>query len=605
MFRDARAAPSTHSAVAQVVGAEVPFDKFGGSVYHSASGVDGQRRGTEGGTVMARELTLRDYQEGGRTEVEGELAGGASSVMMTLATGGGKTEIAVGWARERRRTLFLAPSVAVVDQSVDRFNGYGLKAVGARGGDWPIGIPGFWPRRARVMVSSYTTAQNRLLKSKRWPKFDLLIIDEAHHAADNDNGRGKQQLTALVLEAQARGIPVIGITATCWRLEKTVGFANTWQRLVQRETWPQLAQMGYLAPAKLETIAEAKRIVGGQKVGGEFTASGIEEYNRDNPTFTEGAIDWWMGRAVRQDGTLMQSIISAVGQQHAVNLANYCNYRGVRVGMLISDDVWRRQAGDGVITDVAVAVRAFRNGELDALVNVAMVKEGFDAPAAECVLLTRPTESLALYLQQVGRASRLSEGKTHALVLDATDNSERLDHPMRHWEWTLDPRGEPGEGGLVGRDCEWGIEATEQVACGARIHPAHRRCPLCDALQGLDCDKCGRFTYWGRITSRAGLDVVCPRCSSAMDVDIQRREWDALQARNLRHRIATNAAGACAQCGHQKVRGKFGEYCYNCWRSRLQAQGLWRNQFEPVAPRPLDIAAAATEVDGRTPPQTR
>lgn len=94
-------------------------------------------------------------------------------------------------------------------------------------------------------------------------------------------------------------------------------------------------------------------------------------------------------------------------------------------------------------TDQAVRDREldnFENGDTQVLFNVDLFDEGFDVPAVVCVMLLRPTQSLAKYLQMVGRALRILEGKGHAVIIDPVRNWER--HGMPNWPrvWTLDAR---------------------------------------------------------------------------------------------------------------------------------------------------------------------
>ena len=69
-----------------------------------------------------------------------------------------------------------------------------------------------------------------------------------------------------------------------------------------------------------------------------------------------------------------------------------------------------------------------------------LISEGFDVPGIVGALLLRPTLSLGLYLQQVGRALRISEGKSHAVILDHASNSKRHGMPDDDRAWTLDGR---------------------------------------------------------------------------------------------------------------------------------------------------------------------
>jgi superfamily II DNA or RNA helicase len=85
-------------------------------------------------------------------------------------------------------------------------------------------------------------------------------------------------------------------------------------------------------------------------------------------------------------------------------------------------------------------LRQFVAGTLQLLVTVDVVSEGFDCPDAEAAILLRPTASLGLYLQQVGRVLRPAPGKAHAVILDHVGNVHRHGFPDDPRDWSLDDR---------------------------------------------------------------------------------------------------------------------------------------------------------------------
>lgn len=90
--------------------------------------------------------------------------------------------------------------------------------------------------------------------------------------------------------------------------------------------------------------------------------------------------------------------------------------------------------------DRSKTIRAFRKGELRQLTNCDLFGEGFDVPGVEVVSLARPTMSLSLHLQQVGRALRPAPGKTHAIIIDHVGNWERHGLPDTPRSWSLQSR---------------------------------------------------------------------------------------------------------------------------------------------------------------------
>lgn len=89
-------------------------------------------------------------------------------------------------------------------------------------------------------------------------------------------------------------------------------------------------------------------------------------------------------------------------------------------------------------------LEAFRKGEIKVICNVDLISEGFDMSDADCVILTRPTESLAMFMQQAFRAMRYREGKT-AIILDHADNIALHGEIDQIFDWSLEGRSARGE----------------------------------------------------------------------------------------------------------------------------------------------------------------
>lgn len=89
-------------------------------------------------------------------------------------------------------------------------------------------------------------------------------------------------------------------------------------------------------------------------------------------------------------------------------------------------------------------LEAFRKGKIKVICNVDLISEGFDMSDADCVILTRPTESLAMFMQQAFRAMRYREGKT-AIILDHANNIALHGEIDQIFDWSLEGRNTRGE----------------------------------------------------------------------------------------------------------------------------------------------------------------
>jgi superfamily II DNA or RNA helicase len=165
-----------------------------------------------------------------------------------------------------------------------------------------------------------------------------------------------------------------------------------------------------------------------------------------------------------------RAIVYGVDRRHSMMLAQRFIERGHRAAHL---------DGNTPKDERQVLIAALATGEIEIITNCGLISEGLDVPAVEAVLLARPTQSLALYLQQVGRAFRPSPGKDRALILDCAGNLYRHGMPDADRQWSLDgkPRRqrEPGDMPAL-RHCEH-CEAVNPpgvarcMACGADLGP--------------------------------------------------------------------------------------------------------------------------------------
>ena len=181
---------------------------------------------------MQGQYELRPYQREILRKVEWEFEQGNNRVMMQLATGAGKTGIAAEWSKlHGGKALFLCHTLSVIGQLPEEMKHWGVDVV-------PVGQEYLAWRTAetrleRVGVSCMffkstienaavactpRTAFNNISGVEDMRQFTCVIVDEAHHAADSALGEDPTLASQLVSLAAQAGIPVLGITATPWRM---------------------------------------------------------------------------------------------------------------------------------------------------------------------------------------------------------------------------------------------------------------------------------------------------------------------------------------------------------------------------------------------------
>ena len=272
------------------------------------------------------------------------------------------------------------------------------------------------------------------------------------------------------------------------------GFDHLFHTLV---AGPQTAEMqadGYLARSRVFAPSAENRIIGKEIRQREYTPTGIERAN-DRVIMTTMAVDFWQNRAAGR-----QTIAYAVSKGHASNLMRAFTDHGISAAAILSDT--SQDDRERVISD-------FKDGKLTVLVNVAVATEGFDLPDASCVMITRPTKSLALYLQMVGRGLRRKVDGSDCIILDLAGNAEEHGLPEDDRQWSLAARGSPMPGEPPVRYCH---------QCNLEAPSACHNCPECGADFGETCPICVKFHSWSRWTEECECPIPHePVCDSYHD----------------------------------------------------------------------------------------
>lgn len=396
-------------------------------------------------------LMLRPYQSQTISDLRLAYRSGARAPLLVGPTGMGKTVIMAailqGIASRGRSAMVLVHRRELIAQTTSKFTSAGVEH-----GIIAAGLP---PTDHPIQIASVQTLTRRLERITAPP--DLIVIDEAHHATAGSWER---------VLGHWPGALRLGVTATPIRLDGR-GLSAAFDRLVLGPSVADLVRDRYLcasriyAPPVVADLSQLRRRAG--DFATEQAASAM-----DRPTVTGDAISHYQRLAAGQ-----RAIAFCCSVQHAEHVAASFNAAGIPAATLLgSTDPLRRDA----------TVARFAAGELQVLVTVDVVSEGFDIPAAGCAILLRPTQSLGLYLQQVGRVLRPAPGKAAAIVLDHVGNVHRHGWPDDHREWSLEGvtrRTSAGAAAPTVRTCEQCFAAFKPApvcpCCGAECAPESRR----------------------------------------------------------------------------------------------------------------------------------
>lgn len=340
------------------------------------------------------------------------------------------------WFAVHRRELVSQTSETFRDAGLN----HGIIAAGS------VFIP-----RMKVYVVMIGSVARRLDSLK---KPDIIIWDECHHLS---------AATYRKVYEWAAGATHIGLSATPWRLDSS-GLGDFFEVMVCGMPPAQLIANGYLSPYRLFGTPNEPDTSKLHHIGGDFNKKEVVEL-MDRPQVVGDAIDHYVRHALGRCALLFDVSVSSSEKQ-----AEAFRARGIPALHVDAktDDITRRRA----IKDLA-------NGELKILTNVDLFGEGVSVNNVSCVIQKRPTESLSLHLQQIGRGLRMYPGKKDCIILDHAGNWRRHGLPDDHREWTLDGSRESAKQKPAApvRQCE---------RCFAAYLSSSNTCPEC-GWRGAAC----------------------------------------------------------------------------------------------------------------------
>lgn len=362
-------------------------------------------------------MQLRPYQEATLEKLADLTAKGVRAPLIVAPTGAGKTVIAAAIIQRAPmdRVLFLAPRRELIHQTNRKLEEIGVAHGIILAGDKRQSL------YSRVQIASRDTLISRALRSKKitLPPFDRIIIDEAHI------GLSERFKALLALWPTAQ---LIGLTATPCRSDgKALG--QLYDEIIEVSTYQELTDLGYLVSARYFSVSEPdlRRV---RTTAGEYNPKDLDGV-MNRTELVGDIVEHWLRHASDR-----RTVVFATSIAHSVALCKEFLLHGVSAEHVdaltphgLREEIFNR----------------FRSGVTQVLTNCTLASVGFDLPELDCVVFARPTKSLGLYLQMLGRGLRpftysngaLSVAKHSCLVLDHAGNTHRHGFATDQRYWTL------------------------------------------------------------------------------------------------------------------------------------------------------------------------
>jgi superfamily II DNA or RNA helicase len=391
-------------------------------------------------------LTLRPFQE----DIINQVIHSANTlknqnILIQAATGSGKTVIASAlmsrFATKGRKVLFLVDNITLIDQTASKLTvPCGVIADGYQEPDY---------NDFSVFIASIQSLANRTA----WHDchFDLILLDEVHTT-------GWYALSLKLIERSTKW--VIGLTATPYRLSNKQCFVDIFQDAIISPSFAELQKLGYLAPLDYYGIdhADFSKVKISQ---GDYQVKEVSKIV-DNEKAILAALSKY-----QELGKSKRAIAFAVNVEHAIAIRDTAIKLNINAASITGTD--KKEYRQEVFEQC-------RQGEIKLLVSCMALTKGFDLPEIEIGLLMRPSKSLAIIEQQVGRVARIANGKDRGIIIDCVGNLEVSGFPCEriHTKESILSRSPPKQAG------EAPVKTCPE--CERIIRAQERNCPYCAYL---------------------------------------------------------------------------------------------------------------------------
>ncbi|MBY4677340.1 DEAD/DEAH box helicase [Marinobacterium arenosum] len=446
---------------------------------------------------------LRDYQREAVDATLRHFRKTDQAAVIVLPTGAGKSLVIAELARlARRRILVLAHVKELVEQNHAKYQAYGLQA-----GIFAAGLKQKNNRHQVTFASVQSVAPNL---DQFQGEYSLLIIDECHRVSDQEDSQYQQIINRL--KQQNPGLKVLGLTATPYRLGSGWiyryhyrGYSHSdeprpFEQCIYELPLRYMIKRNYLTPPTLVDAAVAQYDFSTLQANanGEYPAPAVNQLLIKHKRVTRAICEQVEQLAAERQGVML----FAATVEHAREIACY-----------LPADQCALITGETDNAERDRLIQQFKERRLKYLVNVAVLTTGFDAPHVDLIAILRPTQSVSLYQQIIGRGLRLSDGKQDCLVIDYAGNGFDLYQPEVGAP-KPNPDSEPvqvfcpqcefpnifwgktdGQGTVIehyGRRCQGFSEQPDggKLRCDYRFR--FKECPHCGGENDIAARRCGQ-----------------------------------------------------------------------------------------------------------------
>ncbi len=355
--------------------------------------------------------TLRAYQQEAVDATIEHFKNGKDPAVITLPTGSGKSLVIASLAKlAKGRVLVLAHVKELVEQNHQKYESYDLVA-----GIYSAGLKRK-DTEEKVLFSSIQSLAHG--EEEVFQDFNLVIIDECHRVSMEADTQYSRVINKL--KEFNPNLCILGLTATPYRLtsgwiyelhyrgELKTHEKRFFKKCIYELSLKYMIDNDYLtlpvqidSPVACYDFDSLLERTEGRKITEADLEESLKDQKRITPSIMKNIVD------LSEDRHGVMIFTSTV--KHATELLDYLPKEQTRIVI-----------GETSNSERDKVIQEFKNKEVKYLINVSVLTTGFDAPHVDLIALLRPTKSIGLYQQIVGRGLRLSPGKKDCLILDYT-----------------------------------------------------------------------------------------------------------------------------------------------------------------------------------------
>lgn len=364
--------------------------------------------------------TLRPYQQKAIDNTIDFFKKKNDPAVIVLPTGAGKSLVIAGLAKMAKgRVLVLAHVKELVEQNHDKYTSYGLEA-----GIYSAGLNQKDTKQKVIFGSIQSVAR---ANDSFFNDFNLLIIDECHRVSAESDSQYLQVIKKL--QSKNKNLRILGLTATPYRLGMGWIYEFNYQGEIKSQEPKFFKHCIFELP--LEYMIKNKYLTQPVKVDIPVTSYDFSELTQSGKMYSMSEVEELIKRQKRLTPLIIKNIVDITESynrqgtmifsstvKHAEEILSYLPEGQAQIILGDTDGNER----DQIIED-------FKQKKFKYLVNVSVLTTGFDAPHVDVIAILRPTESVSLYQQIIGRGLRLNPNKYDCFILDYTGMSHDIYSP--------------------------------------------------------------------------------------------------------------------------------------------------------------------------------